>query len=116
MAKRTKARDEMMAECIFVLVAGYGLDHCGTLRGCPIFADKWPHAAYYYSVSDNGGEIHVHRINSSSPGESTAYETIDGRMNGATMAYRVQCVMRKEKIDYAMRLTNEDVQILKQAA
>ena len=105
-----------MADTLDCLRGGYGIEHVGTMRGSAVVADHWPHRAYYYSVCDNGGEFHVHRINSSAPGRSVAYDTNDGMMDAGTMAYRVQCVMRGEDVDYDLRFTPEEIEIMRKAA
>lgn len=109
-------RATLMAETLDCLRGGYGIEHVGTVRGSAVVADYWPHRPYYYSVCDNGGEIHVHKLNSSAPGRSVAYDTTSGMMNGGTMAYRVQCVMRGDKIDWNLRFTDEDIEIMRKVA
>jgi len=108
--KQTRAK--LMTDVLVCLKSGYRIELVGSVRNCPVVADQWPHKAAYYSVGDNGGEIHVHELNSSDPGRSVAYETIDGNMNAGTMAYRVACVMHKEKIDWALRFSAEELEIL----
>jgi hypothetical protein len=108
-------RAALLSDTIACLRA-YKVEHAGSLRGSPVVADSWPHAAYYFVINDNGGEFHVHRINSSTPGRSVAYETTKGDMDAGTMAYRIKCVMRGEKIDWKLLFTDEDAQIMKEAA
>ena len=84
MNKQTRAK--LMTDVLVCLKSGYRIELVGSVRNCPVVADQWPHKAAYYSVGDNGGEIHVHELNSSDPGRSVAYETIDGNMNAGTMA------------------------------
>lgn len=108
-------RAKLLADTIACLSA-YGIQHAGQMRGSPIVAGHWPHTAYNYTVCDNGGEFHVHRINSSLPGSSVPYETTQGDMDAGTMAYRVQCVMRGERIDWSLRFSAEEIEIMKEAA
>ena len=115
MNSRSTDRDVLLADTIACLRA-YKIEHVGTVRSAPVVADSWPHTACYYSVCDNGGEFHVHRLNSSDPGRSVAYDTNDGIMDPGTMAYRVQCVMRGEDVDYELHFTPEDIEIMKAAA
>lgn len=104
----------MLADTLRCL-ASYGVQHVGTVKGSPVVVDQWPHAAYYYSVCDNGGEFHVHKLNSPSPGRSVAYDGIGGRADAGTMAYRVQCVMRGERIDWKLSFSPEEIAIMKAA-
>jgi hypothetical protein len=109
-------RVKLLADTLACLKGGYHIEHVGTLRGAAVVADAWPHSAYYYTVNDNGGEFHVHKVNSSSPGRSVAYEGIGGTADAGTMAYRVQCVMRGLKIDWNIRFDAEEIEIMRKAA
>ena len=112
----TTDRAALLADTLACLKGGYRIEHVGSLRGSPVVADYWPHAACYYSVSDNGGEFHVHKLNSSSPGRSVAYDTTRGIMDAGTMAYRVQCVMRGENVDWDIRFDPDEIEVMKKAA
>lgn len=61
----------------------------------------------WWYVCDNGGELNVGRINDHDTMRSIAYDTRRGMTDGATMAYRVRCVIDGDEIDYARSYRDE---------
>jgi hypothetical protein len=77
--------------------------------------EAWPYGDMWM-LSDNGGELNVTRINSAELTRSEPY-TWDGIvLDGATMAYRVRCVLDGDPVDYNLRHDADVLDICKEMA
>ncbi len=109
-------REQFMKDTLECLKGGWHIEQLGVVREAPVVADCWPHKAAYYSICDNGGEFHVHELNSSNPGESVPYDVSSGLpVDAGTMAYRIALTMRGEKIEWGVRFSQEEISIMKAA-
>lgn len=93
-----------MLECL----NSFGLAVVGSLLGSTVIRDK---TYVLWTVSDNGGELNVERINAPETLRSVPYTSWRTMLDGATMAYRVRCVVDDCAIEYD-RSFAEDVEIL----
>ncbi len=87
----------------------FGLTVVGSLGGSAVIRDK---ARVLWTVCDNGGELNVERVNDAETMRSVPYAAWGGMLDGATMAYRVRCVVDDDAVDYS-RSYAEDVDILR---
>ncbi len=58
-----------------------------------------PYGAEWF-LNDNGGEFNMGRVNADDADRSAPYTAWGMLLDGATMAYRVRCIMNDEAIDY----------------
>ncbi len=84
----------VMLECLNY----FGLTVAGSLCGSTVIRDK---ARVLWTVCDNGGELNVERINAPETLRSVAYTSWRTMLDGATMAYRVRCVVDGGEVDYS---------------
>lgn len=84
----------VMLECL----GAFGLTVAGSLCGSTVVRDK---ARVLWSVCDNGGELNVERINAPETLRSVPYTSWGAMLDGATMAYRVRCVVDGGEVDYS---------------
>lgn len=82
----------------------------GHVRGEIIVNDARPMApSAWWLICDNGGELNVERVNDHESLRSVPYTNRHHSMiDGATMAYRVRCVLDDSPIDYGLSLTVHD--------
>ena len=84
----------VMLECLNY----FGLTVAGSLCGSTVVHDK---ARALWTVCDNGGELNVERINAPETLRSVPYTSWRTMLDGATMAYRVRCVVDGGEVDYS---------------
>ena len=89
----------------------FGLTVAGSLCGMTLVRDK---ARILWTICDNGGELNVERVNAPETMRSVAYTSWRVMLDGATMAYRVRCVVDGDEIEYD-RSFAEDVDVLRAA-
>lgn len=90
----------VMLECL----GAFGLTVAGSLCGSTVIRDK---AYALWTVCDNGGELNVERINAPETLRSVPYTSWGAMLDGATMAYRVRCVVDDCEIEYDRSFAEE---------
>ena len=95
---RRLGKEEFFRQTLSCLAWGWGIKQCGVVRGSPVVEQGYPYNDYW-SICDNGGEFHAHKLNSTEPGEAAPYSTFNNVGPGTT-AYRLACIMRGEKINW----------------
>jgi hypothetical protein len=81
--------------------AGFDMRVVGTLGSGALLIQRaaWPHGDVF-SLCDNGGEMNVDRVNGKEIARSAAYTSKCGLIDGATLAYRVRCILDDDEIDF----------------
>jgi hypothetical protein len=80
----------------------------GTIHTSLVIQRRYANGYDVWTLTDNGGEINVERINEPDTLRSVAATYWSAKLNAATLAYRVACAMRGDAIDYEYRLTDDD--------
>jgi hypothetical protein len=95
-----RARRELFATMLRCF-HGYGMRVVGTFKSDALLIQRaaWPYGDIF-SLCDNGGELNVDRVNSKEIGRSAAYTNKWGLIDGATLAYRVRCILDADEIDF----------------
>lgn len=96
-----RTRRDLLATMLHCFV-GYDDRVVGTLGSGAILIQRaaWPHGDVF-SLCDNGGEMNVDRVNGKEIGRSAPYTAHTRMLDGATLAYRVRCILDGDEIDYA---------------
>ena len=109
--KRIKLFTELL-ECF----DGYDMRVVGTMHeGTLLIRRKaWPYGDVFY-LCDNGGEVNVGPVNKDDDMRSVAYTRWSCMLDGATLAYRIRCVLDGDEIDYK-RDASDMIPILREMA
>ena len=65
---------------------------------------RHPYGAEWF-LNDNGGEVNMGRGNAQAPAMNAPYTAGGFMLDGATLAYRVRCIMTGEPIDWTRGLS-----------
>jgi hypothetical protein len=94
------ARRECFADMLKSLQAS-GIRVVGTMKGAALVERN----GVVWSLNDNGGEINMNQVNDPTPSANAPYTAGGFMLDGATLAYRVRCIMTGEPIDWARGLS-----------
>lgn len=87
-------------------LGAYSIKVLGHLRGTLVVDVTSMGCGDLWTICDNGGELNVERINAPETLRSVPYTAHRTMLDGATMAYRVRCVIDDKPIDYACSLAD----------